>query len=295
MAVVTKIRRLANPTRSRAKRRNPRRKLTAKQIKFFGTARQKAGLKAARKRKRVANHRPRRKANPPARVKRTRIVRKKKSTRKRVNNPALVLTLGAVNPQRRKSTMARKARRVKARKTNSSRRRRVVVSAPKHRKRTRKMSNPRRYSTKRKRNPTMFGQAEGGLGTVKMVAAGIGGMAVCKFVPTVLPSQFVSSPILRVVSTGAAAFLASFVAKKAGMSERLASAVLFGGLIQTGSVALNAFLPASITTRLALSGLGDFVPGSFPVPQNPLRIQAPIATNARTTVNGLERSMGRSI
>lgn len=134
------------------------------------------------------------------------------------------------------------------------------------------------------------------MNTVKMVAGGLVGVAVCKFIPTMLPAQFISGPILRVVATGASAFLAGFVARKVGLSPQVSGAVLFGGLMQTGSVALNAFLPSSIATRLALSGMGDIVPGRFPVPQNPILIPAPATpTNARTSINGLDRAYGRSI
>jgi hypothetical protein len=54
--------------------------------------------------------------------------------------------------------------------------------------------------------------------------------------------------------------------------------VLFGGMMQTLSVALNAFLP-SVWTALnpSLGGLGDLVPGQFTVPQNPIRAALPVA------------------
>jgi hypothetical protein len=53
----------------------------------------------------------------------------------------------------------------------------------------------------------------------------------------------------------------------------LGDAVLFGGLMQAGSVALNSFLP-SVGGVIGLQGLGmgvgDIVSGRFPVPQNPI-------------------------
>ena len=64
--------------------------------------------------------------------------------------------------------------------------------------------------------------------------------------------------------------------------------------MQTGSMVLNAVLPNFRVggVPLALSGLGDLVPGRFPVPQNPLRIPAPAPAQARVTMNGLARAYG---
>ena len=63
---------------------------------------------------------------------------------------------------------------------------------------------------------------------------------------------------------------------------------------QTGSQALNLLLPNFTVggIPLALSGMGELMPGSYPVPQNPLRITAPVPTQARVTMNGLTRSFG---
>jgi hypothetical protein len=316
MAQVVKIRRLANPRRRNAGRRVGRRKMTAKQIKHFGTRRQKAALKAARARKRRKPAAHRRRTNPVTRIvrKTVHVYRNKRKAakrrnvahrRRRTSNPApVVLTLGAVNPQHKRRSMAqRKRRRTSAKRRNPSRRRRtrIVVSAP-HRRRNSTYSrrrrvgrrNPRRHS--RRRNPSLFGSPVGSVSTVKMVVGGLVGVAAAKFIPTMLPSSIVSGTITRVIATGASAFVASFVARKVGLSEQIAGAVLFGGLMQTASVAMNALLPASIATRLALSGLGDLVPGQFVVPQNPLRLPpAAIPTTARTTISGLDRAYGRAI
>jgi hypothetical protein len=130
----------------------------------------------------------------------------------------------------------------------------------------------------------------------KAVAAGIVGVAAAKLLPTFVPTSITGSggSVVKIALAGASAFVASFVAKKAGAGDTIASAVLFGGLMQTGSLAINAFLPASVSSRLAL---GELMPGSFPVPQNPVRagIAAPVAqqpNQVRAQMSGLNRAFG---
>ena len=98
----------------------------------------------------------------------------------------------------------------------------------------------------------------------KAVAGGLVGVAAAKFLPTMLPSNLVGSNIMRVVATGVSAFVAGWLAGKA--DRTFGDAVLFGGLMQTGSVALNAFVP-SIGKQIGLSGL---TPARFPLPDNPI-------------------------
>jgi hypothetical protein len=56
------------------------------------------------------------------------------------------------------------------------------------------------------------------------------------------------------------------------VDQAFSEGVLFGGLMQAASVALNAFLPGFNIggVPIALSGLADLVQGRFAVPQNPL-------------------------
>lgn len=127
-----------------------------------------------------------------------------------------------------------------------------------------------------------------------LIGGGIAGVVAAKFIPTMLPPSMVGmlggSQIGRVLITGGSALLAGWAASKFVGAE-FGDGVLFGGLMQTASVALNTFLP-SIYQQLGI-GLGDLMPGQFAVPQNPIRagIPAPPA-NARVTMNGLARAYG---
>jgi hypothetical protein len=289
MAVVKTRRLVANPQRRSRKRKksNPRghrRRMTAKQIKFFGTKRQKAALKASRTRRHgkvLGALRGALALNP----KKTRARRRNApKRRKRQLNPALLVTLGAVNP-RRNSSMAR--RRKKARKAANPRRRRrnttrVVVAAPRRRavshRRRRRALNPRR-----RRNPA-FGMR--GSGMAKAVVAGLAGMAAAKLIPTLIPSSIVNSNIMRTLATGASAFVAQMVAKQVTKDPSIADAVLFGGLMQTGSTALNAFLP-SLASSLGLSGIMD---ARWSIPENPLRGGVPAVATTEKGVAGLSRA-----
>ncbi len=303
--VKTRVRRLvANPQRrKRARRKNPRhrRRMTAKQIKFFGTKRQKAALKSHRRRKTAPRAKPRAKVihrsaglkvsvNPSRR--RVRARRKKAlGRRRRQVNPALLVTLGAVNPRRQ--AVARKRRKKAHRAANPRRRRRnatrVVVTAPRRHRisHRRRRSNPRR-----RRNPAAFGLR--GAGMAKAVVAGLAGVAAAKFLPTLVPANLIQSNLMRTLATGASAFVAQMLAKMATKDPTIADAVLFGGLMQTGSTALNAFLP-SLARQLGLNGLGDIVDANWSIPENPLKALPVVpAANARAGVSGLDRAFGRA-
>jgi hypothetical protein len=136
---------------------------------------------------------------------------------------------------------------------------------------------------------------------LELVGGGMVGMAGTKFLPTLAPASLTAlggSTIGPIVLSGAAAYLMKLLAGfvKKGVFQ---DAVFFGGLIQTGSTALNAFVP-SLASQFGLSGLGAIVPGYFPVPQNPLRRlgagSAPstavssVSPTARVNANGLGRA-----
>lgn len=268
---------------------NPRHRLSPKQIKYFGTKRQRAAQKAARKRAKPAHataHRPRT-LNPawvvtlgsnPRTKRRTKPVAAPKRKRNRSHAARNVRhhRRAASNPRRhhRRRTMAvnrPRRRRAAASNTRHHRRRTMAVSNP--RRRRARSRNPRKvyYINWRKRNPTLFGSNLFSKDALKLIGGGFVGLIGAKFLPTLVPASmagsFMTSTVGKVVVTGVAGYLTSVVAGKVA-GTRFGEAALFGAIIQTASVALNAFIP-SLYQQLGI-GLGDFVPGRFSVPQNPL-------------------------
>lgn len=308
--MVAKVRRVANPNRSRSasrpkrkaratakravKRNGPKRKkkLSAKQIKFFGTKRQRSALKSKRKR----THKPvTKKANPVRKKRRAAgakrnashtsrkpvvvIVRAKsrrKATRKpKRRNPIQALTLGFVNPHRKGSSMAKRKRRAKSRTMGTRVRRRARNSASGRRRRraTRSVTTIRRNSRRRgvsRRNPAFFGSSVSTTEMVKYIAGGLIGVAATKAIVPMLPDSLRGSQAMAVASSLAVAVAVGWAASK--LDPKIGSAVLFGGLMQASSVFLNSFVPP-VGRFIGLSGgrgVGEFVPARFPVPQNPI-------------------------
>src|ERR1039458_4085936 len=169
MATATRETIIANPARKRRSNMAARRKMSAKQIKHFGTPRQKAALKSRLKSTPRPRSKPRRKnaarkvitgygstvMNPSGKTnvvfnkgKRANPKHHRKAKRRRTNKVARKRNLGAIyaltaNPaKRRKKSMARTKRR----------------SSPRHRRAgsARRRSNPVRHH-RRRRNPG-FGQ-----------------------------------------------------------------------------------------------------------------------------------------
>jgi len=243
----------------------------------------------------------RRLANP-RRVRRTKNARRR-TTHRRIN-PALVLTLGAVNPKRR-TTMKRK------RKYNPRRRRKAIpVMAFKP---IRRRSNPRRrshrrrnpllvrYTTRRRyrrRNPVFS------ISNWTLVAGGLTGVAATRFVGQIIPAGalgFAGSmgPLVRDLISAAAVSWGggSLVGGGSEKKERFREGLTFGALMQVASTAISVFVPSLRGYGFGISGMGYMMPAQFPVPQNPLAIPAPApaAPNARVTANGLTRAFGTAL
>lgn len=323
MAIASRVTRVANPRRGRARRRNARRKLSAKQIMHFGTKRQRAALKSARKRKRTragsaANPKRRRSVkrrnSPRVRVIYRTKANPRKRARRRRSNPALLVTLGSVNPKRRTSKMAtrrrrrrstnrrrrvsnprRRTRRVsnvrRARRRRTNRRRTVVVANPHHRRRysrrRRRATNRRRNGRRHyRRNPSIFGRSSG-KDLFKMAGGVLAGVAVTKLIPGWVPASIASSipsgGVMAVIVSAASAFVTGFALSK--VDPEFGQAAYLGGFAQTISVAMNAFLPSSISGTFSL---GDLVNGNFVVPQNPLRgMSAPAMVASAPAARGM--------
>lgn len=132
-----------------------------------------------------------------------------------------------------------------------------------------------------------------------MIGGGIAGVAAAKFLPTLLPVNMLagvaSSNLGKTAISLGAALVAGFAASK--LDTRFGQGVYFGGIMQAASVGLNAFLPSLYRTlNIGMAGVGDFVPGQFAVPQNPVRGQlsapahAVAPSGSRVTMSGLARA-----
>lgn len=107
------------------------------------------------------------------------------------------------------------------------------------------------------------------------------GVAAAKYIPTLLPASILpagGSVYTGVLITGAAAFAAGYLAHKFNIGgPSFANGVMAGGVALTLSQLLNAIAPPSLSGPLALSGMGDIIPGYYVVPQNPVTGRAPVA------------------
>lgn len=208
--------------------------------------------------------------------------------------------------RRKRKSNPRRRRAVAAPRRRATRRRRAVVAVanPRRRRVTRRRrrvavaSNPRRrrvYSRRRRRNPVNLFGSTGSKDVLSMIGGGLVGVAAAKFIPKTVAGSLGSltsgmGQYGGLVLTGVSAWLAGWAASKF-VSEKFGSAVLFGGLMQTGSVAINLFVPGFAVGGVPLA-LGELVPGQFVVPQNPLRLPAAPAPAPRVNMNGLSRVYG---
>lgn len=154
----------------------------------------------------------------------------------------------------------------------------------------------RRHHHRSRRNPTLFGQSITSTGGLKLIGGGVVGVAATKFIPSILPTAMLgsiaTSSIGQILISGVSAWLAGWGASK--IDRTFGEGVLFGGLMQTANVAINAFAPGLSIGGVPL-GMGDLLPGSFTVPMNPIRAAIPPPAppaNARVTMNGLARAFG---
>jgi hypothetical protein len=130
--------------------------------------------------------------------------------------------------------------------------------------------NSRRKKYGMKRNPSFFGSSASTFEMVKYIGGGLAGVAVTKAALPMLPDVLRSSQAMVVVSSVAVAMAAGWAASK--LDPKIGSAVLFGGLMQAASIALNSYVP-TVGRVIGLQGgrgVGEFVPARFPVPQNPI-------------------------
>ena len=279
MAHLMKRRRLINPRR--------RRRMTAKQIRFFGTKRQRAALKA-------------RNAGPYSRRKSKKFVkrfgpysaytlreaqrishprRRSKATRRRRSNVGEILTVMPANPgRRRRSSMYRTHNR------RRNRRRRHMAAAEYNRRynRGRRRHNRRRhnpsvvYRHHNRRRHLMYNRRRrnvGGrflTGTTGAVVGILGGAAVTKILVGVLPTTFTSG-MMGYLATGVGAVVAGQLAGRMTGNRQFGNWVMIGGFLIVALELVNQFfptlqLPFGLTSG-GTAGLGLISSSNFYVPQ----------------------------
>lgn len=154
---------------------------------------------------------------------------------------------------------------------------RARKSNPKVVVRYRKRHN-KKHVRKTKRNPDIFGSRLGSKESLKMIGGGIVGVAAVKLVPTFLPTSMLgsiaTSSFGKLAIAAVTATVAGWAAGKA--DKKFGEGVMFGGWMMVAAVGINIVAPSLYTQYI---GMGDFVPGRFAVPQNPVRgaIAAPAA------------------
>lgn len=292
MAEVSKVRRLVNPGRRKAKR-----KLSPLQKLFFGSKRQRAAVK----RKRNAGPRSIRKSKKAfkrrtkefygIRLKKSSFARQVKAQAKarRKRNVSSIITIWPKgNPGRKRS--------YKRRKRNSSKRVVVINKGVKMaRRRTRKVArrgyrrrrvgNParrrRNYAVRRRRwhvsNPGRVRRHRrvnrgrrrnpGGIfsGTAGRIAGVIGGIAVTKMLNTFIPSSF-STGIVGNIATAVIAVAQGKLIGKVSKNTSLGDDFMVGGLAYAVASFLNQMFP-SIGSYTGISGMGLIGGSQFYVPQ----------------------------
>lgn len=150
----------------------------------------------------------------------------------------------------------------------------------------------------------LFGSNVSTAQMTEAIIGGLVGVTATKTIAAAAPGNLTGTPIMRTVTSIAAALASGWVGRM--FSQRFGDAVMFGGLMQAGSVALNAFIP-QIGGHIGLNGLGDLVEGAFPVPQNPLNPLQPnypgyghaipagaYGNGAPVEMSGLNRAFGRA-
>ena len=246
--ITTKI---ANP----ARKTTMAKKLSAKQIKYFGTPRQKAGLKAKRKSAASKAHRARTK---PAK-KRTNFAshyhhkKRKVSARKtrRKSNPGEIITFLAGNPARKKgrTTMAtsRKKKRATSKSAGSPRRKHKIVNKARRRK------NAGSYS----------GALPRPMEWAKLGVGGIGGGFLTRILPQLVGAS--NTGPMGYAMNALAAIGITIGVHMATKDKFLTMGAATGGAIALGLRIAGDYTPYGST--LALSGFGDYMVSNFVTPQ----------------------------
>lgn len=275
-AVLKKKRRLHNPGKKR-------RKMSAKQIRIFGTKAQKAGLKRRRVKKnpsirKTYKHLGKRgrsagalsekafryyKDGDKAKGRATRAAK-----RRRANVGSILVASIPGNPGERKHKgMAKARKRRRARVAVSRRRRRRSNPVARRRSYRRRRSNPvarytrrrrvhHRRSGRRRSNP---GVGVGG-GDFQAVAGILSGAAVTRVLSGFIPAQF-NQGIIGYIATGIVAMLQGQFIGKALKKPAFGKLMTYGGFTYVGLRVINDLMPSlGGYLPFGLSGMGVISP-----------------------------------
>lgn len=288
MAVQVRSRRLVNPAKAK-------KKLSAKQIKFFGTARQKAALRASRSRKRNAGIFSIRKTKKQAKkqghygeaTKKRLAWHKKRKKKANVGEIVSISLAGLTNPGKRKGV--KMAKRLKNTKAAKAARRRYRMSAKKNpgitkrrrthahkaapRRRMRRRNSAvviRRINRGRRRNAGVSSMLSGVVGkSVGVIAGALG----ARYLPQLVLGGN-NTGVVGYVGNLVSSFALGYVGKKA-VSPDFGTSVMAGGIASTILRILNDTTSFGTYINTALSGagkggdigLGIIQNSSFPLPQ----------------------------
>ncbi len=249
MAIATRRVLIANPAR--------RRKMSAKQIRYFGTNRQKAALRANR-----GTHRPRSHKRNTAHRKRT----SPRAVRRNLGEQVL-LTLG--NPASKRRTMA-KARKHRARSRSNDPGRKRTNDPGRRRSRRRAQSNPRRRNiarqnravrhNRRRRNPM------GGSWSAEVVQA-------LYIIAGAIGSKLGAQMVLGTSNTGvmgyganlAAGGILAWAAKGILKNDAAAKGIFAGAVVQVVLRLITDYTPFG--QYASLQGVGDYMASNWVTPQ----------------------------
>ncbi len=258
--VETKIANPASKGAGRKTRRNvatKRKKLSAKQIMHFGTKRQRAALKAKRRRPAAKKRHAVAKKRNPARkvrrvVRRAPVRRKTSSARRKVrrSNPGEIVSLLLGNPSKRRKAVAKRRKKTTARRrTNpAGRRRKRAVTTRRH--------------TRRRSNPGALGSpmdwVQGGAG---VLAGGVG----ARLLPQIVLGASNAGPMGYAANAVAALGLGWLVHMLFPRNRVLSVATIAGGFAALLQRVISD--NTSYGSILTGAGVGDYMVSSFATPQ----------------------------
>ncbi len=233
---------------------------------------------------------------------------KKKAHRPRnSSNPGpFALTLGALgaNPYKEKRTVAKKKKKkstrapAKANRSKKSYRSKGKKNPGVTMAMIKRAMHGKKKKKSYKRNPSFMGvNASEAIANSAAVLAAVTG---AKLIPPLLPATWTATDLGRFLTTAGVAI--GEVALAHFMFPRYRTMVFAGAGAQTLSTALNPILRKMSSTitlgrirdmarQRAMGGTGDFVPGSFPEPHNP--IWQKMATAGLVTAGGSMGYRGR--